>query len=93
MDSPVTKDQLVSGQYLIVLFGNNGDSDYPFSAQRNITLNCGIPVTETITPTITWNETLTPVQSKKHSAELHYLTSLTKYSNNGNLNCVYHINI
>lgn len=55
----MTKNQLVSGNYTLIVFGDNGDGN-PFSYQRDFQLNVGPQATVTVTPTITFNVTQAP---------------------------------
>ncbi|OCK85972.1 hypothetical protein K432DRAFT_285796 [Lepidopterella palustris CBS 459.81] len=59
---PILKDQMVTGEYLILILGNNGDGN-PFAYERDITLDCGPQATSTVTPTVTWNVTVTPTDT------------------------------
>ncbi|KAL1621324.1 hypothetical protein SLS56_009264 [Neofusicoccum ribis] len=57
---PILKNQMFSGDWLIVVFGNNGDDD-SFAWQRELFLTVGDQVTSTFTSTVTWDITTTPV--------------------------------
>lgn len=59
---PIQKNQMVSGEYLILITGNNGDGN-PFAYQRDIELDCGPQATSTVTPTVTYNITVTPTST------------------------------
>ncbi|KAF2808430.1 uncharacterized protein BDZ99DRAFT_55601 [Mytilinidion resinicola] len=59
---PIKKSQMVSGPWIILVMGNNGDGD-PFAYERDITLDCGPQVTATVTPTVTYNITVTPTST------------------------------
>ncbi|KAF2203974.1 hypothetical protein GQ43DRAFT_410463 [Delitschia confertaspora ATCC 74209] len=57
---PITKSQLFSGFWTVVVFSNNGNSD-PIAYQRDFSLSVGPQSTTTFTPTITATITSTPV--------------------------------
>ncbi|PSN72804.1 hypothetical protein BS50DRAFT_568407 [Corynespora cassiicola Philippines] len=57
---PILKNQMVSGEYMILVLGNNDDGN-PFAWQRDITLDVGLQATATVTPTVTYYVTTTPV--------------------------------
>jgi len=59
---PIQKDEMVSGEYLILITGNNGDGN-PFAWERDIQLDCGPQATSTVTPTVTYNITVTPTST------------------------------
>ena len=56
---PISKNQLYSGDWTILVLGNNGDDD-SFAYQRVIDLTVGPQQTTTVTPTATYNVTVTP---------------------------------
>ena len=56
---PITKNQMFSGEWIIVVLGNNDDDD-SFAYQRNINITAGPQQTVTATPTATFNLTITP---------------------------------
>ena len=56
---PVLKNQLTSGEYLILVLGNNGNGN-PFAWQREFSLDAGPQQTSTVTPTVTYSVTTTP---------------------------------
>lgn len=56
---PIQKNQMVSGHWILLIFGNNGDGQ-PFAYQRDLYLDVGTQATATITPTVTWNVTTSP---------------------------------
>lgn len=57
--SPIYKSSMFSGDYMLLIFGNNADAD-PFAYERDFYLDCGPQVTSTIIPTVTWSITETP---------------------------------
>ncbi|KAF2433938.1 hypothetical protein EJ08DRAFT_704874 [Tothia fuscella] len=62
---PVKKNELTgpgygTGEYIIVVFGNNGANGDPYGYERDFHLDIGPQVTATVTPTITFNVTSTP---------------------------------
>ncbi|OJD37605.1 p-loop containing nucleoside triphosphate hydrolase [Diplodia corticola] len=60
---PILKNQMFSGDWLIVVFGNNGPNvdDSPYAYQRELFLTVGTQVTSTYTSTVTWDVTSTPI--------------------------------
>jgi hypothetical protein len=78
--SPIKKNELKStGDYIIVVFGDNGIGGDPFGFQRNFHLDVGPQSTTTVTPTVTYNVTTTPHESKQNrifGREGHILTRL-----------------
>ncbi|RDI78889.1 hypothetical protein Vi05172_g11030 [Venturia inaequalis] len=79
---PVSKDQLNSGQYSILIFGNNGDG-FPFAYERDFQLSVGPQETVTVTPTITFNITqipLTTVTSTSTQLVTSTVNATTTYS-------------
>ncbi|ORY07788.1 hypothetical protein BCR34DRAFT_489155 [Clohesyomyces aquaticus] len=58
---PILKSQMISGDWMILVMGNNDDGN-PFAWERGkyLKLDCGPQVTSTVTPTITYNITSTP---------------------------------
>lgn len=59
---PILKSQMFSGDWLILLFGNNED-EASYAYQRLLHLTVGQQITSTITPTITWDITTTPIST------------------------------
>ncbi|KAF2145684.1 uncharacterized protein K452DRAFT_315875 [Aplosporella prunicola CBS 121167] len=59
---PILKSEMESGHWLLLIQGNNADSD-PFDYQRDIYLTVGPQVTATITNSITWDITSTPIET------------------------------
>ncbi|KAF2255605.1 hypothetical protein BU26DRAFT_443779 [Trematosphaeria pertusa] len=57
---PILKSQMVSGDWIILILGNNDDGQ-PFAWQRDLYLTCGPQATTTSTPTATFDVTSTPV--------------------------------
>jgi hypothetical protein len=57
---PLKKSQMFSGEYILLLFGNNGNGQ-PFAWERDLYLDCGPQVTTTISATATFNITSTPI--------------------------------
>lgn len=57
---PLRKDQLVSGNWSIIVISNNGDA-VPLAAQRDFVLSVGPQITSTITPTITATKVVNPI--------------------------------
>ncbi|KAF2832864.1 hypothetical protein CC86DRAFT_364878 [Ophiobolus disseminans] len=58
---PIQKSQMISGHWLLLVMGNNGDLGQPFAWQRDLYLTVGTPVTSTFTPTVTFSLTSTPI--------------------------------
>ncbi|KAH7095806.1 hypothetical protein FB567DRAFT_587105 [Paraphoma chrysanthemicola] len=61
---PVQKNQMISGHWLLLVLGNNGDDGQPFAWQRDLYLTVGTPVTTTFTPTITFSLSSTPIETQ-----------------------------
>ncbi|GAB7362706.1 hypothetical protein MBLNU230_g3013t1 [Neophaeotheca triangularis] len=59
---PISKSDITSGNYILLLLGNNGDGQ-PFAAQRDFVITAGEQETVWITPTTTLTITETPVTS------------------------------
>ncbi|KAF2189542.1 hypothetical protein K469DRAFT_700748 [Zopfia rhizophila CBS 207.26] len=66
---PILKSQMVSGDWMILILGNNGDGN-PFAWQRDIALDCGPQATTTVTPTVTFNITTTPTITSTSTSTL-----------------------
>jgi hypothetical protein len=62
--SPVLKSQLVSGDYKLIIFGDNGQDGAPYGHERDFHLDVGTQITTTITPTLTLSVTTTPYASR-----------------------------
>ncbi|KAK8240331.1 hypothetical protein HDK90DRAFT_180416 [Phyllosticta capitalensis] len=58
---PILKSQMFSGEWKLLLLGNNGPMNASFAYERDLYLTVGEQVTSTITSTITWNYTTTPI--------------------------------
>jgi hypothetical protein len=58
---PIQKNQMFSGHWLLLVLGNNGKNGQPFAWQRDLYLTVGAPVTSTLTPTMTFSLTSTPI--------------------------------
>jgi hypothetical protein len=58
---PIQKSQMYSGHWLLLVLGNNGDDGQPFAWQRDLYLTIGVPVISTLTPTMTFSLTSTPI--------------------------------
>ncbi|KAF2706646.1 hypothetical protein K504DRAFT_385084 [Pleomassaria siparia CBS 279.74] len=56
---PVLKSQMTSGDWIILVLGNNGDGN-PFAWERDLYLDCGPQATVTVIPTVTYSITKTP---------------------------------
>ncbi|TKA61239.1 hypothetical protein B0A49_10759 [Cryomyces minteri] len=56
---PISKSQMFSGVWSILLLGNNGNGN-PFAYERDITLTVAPQTTTTITNTVTYSVTTTP---------------------------------
>ncbi|OAL50290.1 hypothetical protein IQ07DRAFT_423235 [Pyrenochaeta sp. DS3sAY3a] len=56
---PIRKDQMISGHWLLLVLGNNGDGQ-PFAWQRDLYLTVAPQITTTITPTVTFSVSTTP---------------------------------
>lgn len=59
---PVSKNQLTSGKYLIIVLGNNGNGQQ-FASQREFTINAGPQQNTTSSPTSTTTITPTPTSA------------------------------
>ncbi|KAF2869684.1 hypothetical protein BDV95DRAFT_83776 [Massariosphaeria phaeospora] len=57
---PILKNQMTSGEYIILILGNNDDGN-PFAWQRDLSIDAGPQATSTVTATVTFNVTTTPV--------------------------------
>ena len=57
---PLEKDQMWSGAWSVILISNNGNGD-PIAYERDFSLIVGLPVTTTLTPTVTVSSTSTPL--------------------------------
>ena len=57
---PLEKDQMSSGEWTILVIGNNGDGN-PFAYERDFSLTVGPQETTTITQTVTFTQTSAPV--------------------------------
>ncbi|KAF2137676.1 uncharacterized protein K452DRAFT_301847 [Aplosporella prunicola CBS 121167] len=60
---PILKNQLVSGDWSIIIISNNGDDGEPIAYQRDFSLNVGPQSTTIVTPTVPLTTTSTPVIS------------------------------
>jgi hypothetical protein len=60
--SPIEKDQLVTGEWTIIVMSNNGDGG-PIGYQRDFSLIVGPPITTTITSIVTVPVVSTPLTS------------------------------
>jgi hypothetical protein len=58
---PIQKNQMSSGHWRLLVLGNNGADGQPFAWQRDLYLTVGAPVTSTLTPTMTFSLTSTPI--------------------------------
>jgi hypothetical protein len=61
---PIQKNQMISGAWLLLITGNNGDDGQPFAWQRDLYLTVGVPVTTTFTPIVTFSLTSTPIETQ-----------------------------
>jgi hypothetical protein len=68
--SPVLKSQLVSGNYKLIVFGDNGQDGAPYGYERDFHLHVGTQVTRTVTPTLTLSITTTPYASRSHKIKI-----------------------
>jgi hypothetical protein len=57
---PIEDDQMSSGEWTILVIGNNGDGD-PFAYERDFSLTVGPQETTSATQTVTYTQTSTPV--------------------------------
>ncbi|KAF1977464.1 hypothetical protein BU23DRAFT_596376 [Bimuria novae-zelandiae CBS 107.79] len=57
---PLLKNQLVSGNWSIIIISNNGDGE-PLAAQRDFKLSVTPQLTSTVTPTIIATQVTTPI--------------------------------
>ena len=57
---PLEKDQMSSGEWTILVIGNNGDGN-PFAYERDFSLTVGPQETATVTNTVTFTQTSIPV--------------------------------
>ncbi|EME78399.1 uncharacterized protein MYCFIDRAFT_205022 [Pseudocercospora fijiensis CIRAD86] len=76
---PITKDEMTSGDWSIIVIGNNGDGS-PFGWQRDFYLTVGIPQTTTITSTLTFSETTTPVATTTTTSTIQTTTNVPNKS-------------
>jgi hypothetical protein len=60
---PIEKDSLVSGDWSVLLYSNNGACQ-PFNARRDFVLSVGVQQTTTVTPMVVFTTTTTPIVSK-----------------------------
>ncbi|KAK7530058.1 hypothetical protein IWX49DRAFT_513656 [Phyllosticta citricarpa] len=58
---PIFKSQMFSGEWKLLLLGNNGPKNASFAYERDLFLTVGEQITSTITSTVTWNVTTTPI--------------------------------
>lgn len=58
---PLTKNQLVSGNWSIIVISNNGDGGAPLAAQRDFVLSVGPQETSTVIPTVTAESVVNPI--------------------------------
>ncbi|KAK4952292.1 hypothetical protein LTR66_013758, partial [Elasticomyces elasticus] len=56
---PLFKNQMYSGDWSILILGNNGDGN-PFAYERDFSINAGPQQTTYVTPTVTYTATLIP---------------------------------
>ena len=56
---PILKSQITSGDYLILVLGNNGNGN-PFAYQRNFSISAAPQQTTTVATTVTYTITTTP---------------------------------
>ncbi|KAF1831517.1 hypothetical protein BDW02DRAFT_571976 [Decorospora gaudefroyi] len=59
---PIKKNEMISGHWLLLILGNNGEGGQPFAWQRDLYLTVGTQITDTYTPTVTMGITTTPTQ-------------------------------
>lgn len=69
---PILKSQLATGDWSILILGNNGDGS-PFAWERDFYVSVGIPQTTTTTATVTLTHTTTPVTTAT-SKNRHHLS-------------------
>lgn len=69
---PILKSQMFSGDWLVIVFGNNGPNkdDAPYAYQRELFLTVGSQVTSTFTSTVTWDVTSTPIVTSNLTSTL-----------------------
>ncbi|KAH7054541.1 hypothetical protein B0J12DRAFT_739057 [Macrophomina phaseolina] len=72
---PILKSQMFSGDWLLLLFGNNED-EASYAYQRLLHLTVGAQVTSTYTSTVTWDITTTPTQTTNLTST--YFTTVTE---------------
>lgn len=72
----IDKDQLVSGDWSILLISNNGDGA-PVAFERDFSLTVGIPSTITATPTVTVDITTVAVQNSTTTVVTDITTHVT----------------
>ncbi|KAF1956276.1 hypothetical protein CC80DRAFT_593744 [Byssothecium circinans] len=72
---PVLKSQMVSGDYIILILGNNGVGQQ-YAWQRDLHLDCGPQVTTTYTPTVTFSVTTTPIVTLTSTSTLVVTTTI-----------------
>jgi hypothetical protein len=61
---PIQKNQMVSGHWILLVIGDNGEHGQPFAWQRDLYLTVGTPITTTVTPTVTFSISYTPVETR-----------------------------
>jgi hypothetical protein len=61
---PIQKNQMVSGHWILLVVGDNGEHGQPFAWQRDLYLTVGTPITTTVTPTVTFSISYTPVETQ-----------------------------
>lgn len=71
---PILKNQMVSGDHIVLILGNNADGN-PFAWQRDLELSVGPQATSTVTPTITFNVTSTPTTTTTSTSTVIYTTT------------------
>ncbi|KAM0715736.1 hypothetical protein Q7P37_008250 [Cladosporium fusiforme] len=72
---PLEKDQMSSGEWTILVIGNNGDGN-PFAYERDFTLTVGQQTTITVTPTVTYTQSSTPLANTTITSQLDYTSTL-----------------
>ncbi|KAF2725557.1 hypothetical protein K431DRAFT_260325 [Polychaeton citri CBS 116435] len=72
---PLEKDQMNSGDWSLLIIGNNGDGN-PFAYERDFYLTVAPQQTTTVTPTVTFTATSTPVVNATTTSELDYTSTV-----------------
>ncbi|KAM0704512.1 hypothetical protein Q7P35_008746 [Cladosporium inversicolor] len=72
---PLEKDQMSSGEWTILVIGNNGDGN-PFAYERDFSLTVGPQETTTVIRTVTFTQISIPVVNATVTSELDYTSTV-----------------